>query len=70
MNKDIGEGLAPVCYGLAAAVIGGWLFASGANGVRDAGASVLAIAGLLAVYGLIRLGRAFGSISDRTDVRE
>lgn len=62
MTEEMGRGLAAICYGLAGALIGGWLYLFDSDGVSDTGSAVVGLSGIVVIYGLVSLGRAFGKV--------
>lgn len=52
------RGLAAICYGLAAAIVGAWLYAFDLEAVQAAGGAVLAVGGVCVIWGLVGFGRS------------
>jgi hypothetical protein len=59
MTKDMRNGLASTCYGVVLAGVGGGLYVVDIDAVSTIGALVLGGGVLLALFGLLAVGRAF-----------
>lgn len=61
--------MAAICYGLALAIVGGWLYAWDVETVQAIGGGVLAVGGVCVIWGLVGLGRALtGAEKVRSDI--
>jgi len=61
MTKDMRNGLGSICYGVVIGAIGGALYVIDIEAVSLLGAFVLGGGALLALFGLIAVGRALMS---------
>jgi hypothetical protein len=61
MTNDIRSRLGVICYALAAALVGAYLYTVDIELVSAIGGAVLALAGLVLVFALVGLGRAITS---------
>lgn len=64
MTTDVRHGLAWICYGIATALVGGFLYAFDVQAVRSFGGLGLFAGGALVLFGLVVTGRSLGRDQD------